>query len=86
MEINASVDEQEHMVLAIVSSELAREGLVEWRRQHTAPTNNPNAVEKPDESNGNSQDSRNQKIKPVSPSSFRFDSYCFSATLNYPIP
>lgn len=45
LEINASVDEQECVVLAIVSGELGREVFVEWLRQHTASTNNPNAVD-----------------------------------------
>ncbi len=45
LEINGSVDEQEHIVLAIASGELGREAFVEWLRQHTTPTNNPNAVD-----------------------------------------
>ncbi len=35
LEINASVDEQERMVLAIASGELGREAFVEWLQQHT---------------------------------------------------
>lgn len=35
MEINASVDEQERVVLAIASSELGREAFVEWLQQNT---------------------------------------------------
>lgn len=35
MEINASVDEQECIVLAIASGELSRETFVEWLQQHT---------------------------------------------------
>ncbi|WP_045442264.1 type II toxin-antitoxin system death-on-curing family toxin [Picosynechococcus sp. NKBG042902] len=35
MEINASVDEQEYVVLAIASGELGREALVEWLRENT---------------------------------------------------
>lgn len=45
LEINGSVDEQEHIVLAIASGELGREAFVEWLRQHTTPANNPNAVD-----------------------------------------
>ncbi len=45
LEINASVDEQEHIVLAIVSGELGREAFVEWLRQHTTQANNPNAAD-----------------------------------------
>lgn len=45
IEINASVDEQERLILAIVSSELRRETFVEWLRQHTTPANNPNATD-----------------------------------------
>ncbi len=36
MEINASVDEQERVVLAIASGELGREAFVEWLRKTTA--------------------------------------------------
>jgi len=36
MEINASVDEQERIVLAIASGELGREAFVEWLQQHIA--------------------------------------------------
>ena len=36
LEINASADEQEQVVLAIASSEMKREALVEWFQQHTA--------------------------------------------------
>ncbi|HEY9616869.1 MAG TPA: type II toxin-antitoxin system death-on-curing family toxin [Microcoleaceae cyanobacterium] len=35
MEMNASVDEQECMVLAIASGELGREAFVEWLQQNT---------------------------------------------------
>ena len=35
MEISASVDEQESIVLAIASSELGREAFVSWLQQHT---------------------------------------------------
>jgi death-on-curing protein len=35
VEINASVDEQERMVLAIASGELGREAFVEWLRRNT---------------------------------------------------
>lgn len=35
MEINASVDEQERVVLAIASGELGREAFVEWLQRHT---------------------------------------------------
>ena len=45
LEINASVDEQERMVMAIASGELGREAVVEWLRQHTAPANHPNAAD-----------------------------------------
>lgn len=45
LEINASVDEQERVVLAIVSGKLGREAFVEWLRQHTALVNNPNAAD-----------------------------------------
>ncbi|MFP4297894.1 MAG: type II toxin-antitoxin system death-on-curing family toxin [Spirulinaceae cyanobacterium] len=34
-EINASVDEQEHFILAIASGNLKREAIVEWLQQHT---------------------------------------------------
>lgn len=36
LQINASVDEQEHVVLAIASGELGREAFVEWLQQNTA--------------------------------------------------
>jgi death on curing protein len=36
MEISASVDEQERIVLAIASGELGREAFVEWLQQYTA--------------------------------------------------
>ncbi|XGB40286.1 MAG: type II toxin-antitoxin system death-on-curing family toxin [Cyanobacteria bacterium LVE1205-1] len=45
LEISASVDEQERVVLAIVSGELGREAFVEWLQQHTAPANNPNPAD-----------------------------------------
>ena len=35
-EINASVDEQEYVVLAITSGELRREGFVKWLQQNIA--------------------------------------------------
>jgi death-on-curing protein len=35
MEINASVDEHEHIVLAIASGELGREAFVEWLQWNT---------------------------------------------------
>ena len=35
LEINASVDEQERVVLAIASGELGREAFVEWLQQNT---------------------------------------------------
>lgn len=35
LEINASVDEQEHMVLAIASGKLGREVFVEWLQHNT---------------------------------------------------
>lgn len=35
VEINASVDEQERMVLAIASGELGREAFVEWLQRNT---------------------------------------------------
>lgn len=35
MEISASVDEQERVVLAIASGELGREAFTEWLQQHT---------------------------------------------------
>jgi death on curing protein len=35
MEINASVDEQERVVLEIASGELGREAFVEWLQQNT---------------------------------------------------
>ncbi|MBD2036211.1 type II toxin-antitoxin system death-on-curing family toxin [Leptolyngbya sp. FACHB-321] len=35
MEINASVDEQEHVVLAIAAGELGREAFVEWLQRNT---------------------------------------------------
>jgi death on curing protein len=35
LEINASVDGQEHMVLVIASGELGREAFVEWLQQNT---------------------------------------------------
>ena len=35
-QINASVDEQERVVLAIASGELGREAFVEWLQQNTA--------------------------------------------------
>ena len=38
MEIDASVDEQEHLVLAIATSELSREALAEWLQQNTITT------------------------------------------------
>ena len=38
LEISASVDEQERVVLAIASGDLGREAFVEWLQQHTAPS------------------------------------------------
>jgi death-on-curing protein len=38
IEINASVDEQERLVLAIAAGELGREAFVEWLKRNTAPT------------------------------------------------
>jgi death on curing protein len=38
IEINASVDEQERLVLAIAAGELGREPFVEWLKRNTAPT------------------------------------------------
>ncbi len=35
LEINASVDEQERIVLAIAAGELGREAFVEWLQQYT---------------------------------------------------
>jgi death-on-curing protein len=35
LEINAPVDEQEHVVLAIASGELGREAFVEWLQRNT---------------------------------------------------
>ncbi len=35
MEINATVDEQERVVVAIASGELGREAFVEWLRRNT---------------------------------------------------
>jgi len=35
VEINASVDEQERVVLAIASGKLGREAFVEWLQQNT---------------------------------------------------
>jgi death-on-curing protein len=35
MEINASVDEQERVVLAISSGELGREAFLEWLQRNT---------------------------------------------------
>jgi death-on-curing protein len=37
MEINASVDEQENIVLRVASGEFNREIFVQWLRQHTIP-------------------------------------------------
>jgi death-on-curing protein len=37
MEINALVDEQEHVVLAIASGKMEREIFVEWLQQNTIP-------------------------------------------------
>lgn len=45
LEINACVDEQERVVLAIASGELERKAFVEWLQQHTAPANNPHAAD-----------------------------------------
>lgn len=35
MEISASVDEQEQVILAVASGDLGREAFCEWLRQHT---------------------------------------------------
>jgi len=40
MEINASVDEQEHVVLSIASGELGRETFVEWLQRNTTAIHN----------------------------------------------
>lgn len=45
MEINASVDEQELVVLAIASGELGCKAFIEWLQQHTMTANNSNAVD-----------------------------------------
>jgi death on curing protein len=45
VEINAFVDEQERLVLAIAAGELGRESFVEWLQQHTIPVNKPNAAD-----------------------------------------
>jgi death-on-curing protein len=45
VEINASVDEQERVVLAIASGELGREAFVKWLQQYTTPANNSNAAD-----------------------------------------
>lgn len=45
IEISASVDEQERIVLAIASGESEREAFVEWLQQHTAPANKPGATD-----------------------------------------
>ncbi len=37
MEINAAVDEQERLIVAIASGELRREALAEWLQQNTIP-------------------------------------------------
>lgn len=44
LEINASVDEQERMVLMLAAGELGREAFVEWLQQHTTPANHSNAA------------------------------------------
>jgi death on curing protein len=38
IQINASVDEQEQVILAVASSKLDREGFAEWLQQHTTTT------------------------------------------------
>lgn len=45
MEISASTDEQEYVVLAVASGELDREAFVKWLQQHTTPANNLNAAD-----------------------------------------
>lgn len=45
IEISASVDEQERIVLAIASGESEREAFVEWLQHHTAPANKPDATD-----------------------------------------
>nr|WP_290226677.1 type II toxin-antitoxin system death-on-curing family toxin [Trichocoleus desertorum] len=37
MQISASVDEQEDLVLAVASGKLGREAFVEWLQQHVVP-------------------------------------------------
>lgn len=39
LEINASVDEQERVVLEIATGELGREAFVKWRQKYTTPAN-----------------------------------------------
>lgn len=40
IEINASVDEQEQIILGVASGVINREGFVEWLQHHTIPTGN----------------------------------------------
>jgi death-on-curing protein len=37
MELNASVDEQEHFMLALAAGEISREALIEWLQAHASP-------------------------------------------------
>ncbi len=39
LEISASIDAQEQMVLAVVAGELGREAFASWLRNHTVPVN-----------------------------------------------
>jgi death-on-curing protein len=41
IEISASVDEQERLVLAIASGEASRDVLTEWLQQHARPSGEP---------------------------------------------
>lgn len=41
IEISASVDEQEHLVLAVASGETSRNALTEWLQQHARPLGEP---------------------------------------------
>lgn len=45
IEISASIDEQERIVLAVTSGDLRREAFVEWLQQHIMPANNSNAAD-----------------------------------------
>lgn len=37
MELSASVDEQEHFMLALAAGDVSREDLIEWLRAHATP-------------------------------------------------